>query len=276
MSDVVRFLNFDYLRQTELVTAQAFADSYDATFETTMPDLLDSLFRLTYFIEPPTPPREDELHPFVAERCIDLPYSLRATWLLARVGYYPEAATLIRRSLETFVQLRYFARYPARLVPHLVRRSSKDSIQFKAMFEEFAPGYYVGPYRELSSIAHDTLGSSVLNEMTFGTDGVGRRTFRLGCKYSGDVSGFIGNNLLMVVSGHLRFFPLWFPSYGRLAADTETEDRRVRALATLSQWQDSHRATYPHSQEWLGLCDLLMGATDPELTQTKSLGTRGE
>jgi hypothetical protein len=57
------YMNHDYLLQTELVTAREFADYYP-TFETIMRDLLDTLFRLMYFIKDQKPAPEDGVQYF--------------------------------------------------------------------------------------------------------------------------------------------------------------------------------------------------------------------
>lgn len=85
------YMNHNYLVQTEAVTAAEFAKN-NPTAEAIMPELMDTLFRLTYFVEHQTPAPEDGVHFFAFERCLRFPYTLRSVWLLACTGHYPEAA----------------------------------------------------------------------------------------------------------------------------------------------------------------------------------------
>lgn len=63
-----RFMSFPYLQQTEGQTTRAFSEQF-ASFEAVTADIIDTLFRLPYFIKPRVDEPADGVHQFVLERC---------------------------------------------------------------------------------------------------------------------------------------------------------------------------------------------------------------
>ena len=210
-------------------------------------------------MEHPKPAPEDGVHHFIFERCVLAPYGLRAAWLVTTAGYYPEGATLVRHLLETFVRLRYFAKHPEKLFEHL-DPGQKARITFRTMFDELSPGYYVKPYRTLSTIAHGGIGLSAFSGMEYQRDDTGKATAQphAGVTYDPKRSSFVTNQMMELISGYLRCFPSWFPTHSQ-RVDTETERRRTGDLSTLAEWRKGLEQTHPKTSEWLKQSQVLMG-----------------
>ena len=56
---------------------------------------------------------------FAFERFGEAPYTVRAIDLLSVRGHYPESIALVRVLVESFVQLRYFGKFPGQLIPQI-------------------------------------------------------------------------------------------------------------------------------------------------------------
>jgi len=249
-------MSFAYLQQSEAETAQRFTQALPG-IHSGIPNLLDTLFRLAYFAKQQEAAGPTDAFPyFVFERYIRLPYTVRATWILVGTGYYAEASVLVRLLLETFVQLRYFTTRREQLIAHLNKKGQKGQVQFKTMFDEFAPNYYDDHYRVLASIAHGGYGFSVLSGLSETPEGT--HLTPAGCEFDENRCSYVVNQILMLISGYLTNVPAWFTKYQQLApAEAETE--RLQTLGTLKEWRRGHRARFPQSHGWVDSSDLRMG-----------------
>jgi hypothetical protein len=249
-------MSFSYLQQSEAETMHRFTEALPS-IQSGIPNLLDTLFRLAYFAKQQEAAGATDAFPyFVFERYVRLPYTVRATWIPVGTGYYAEGSVLVRLLLETFVQLRYFTTRREQLITHLNKKGQKGKVQFKTMFDEFAPDYYDGHYRVLASIAHGGYGFSVLSGLSETTEGT-RRT-PAGCEFDENRCSYVVNQILMLISGYLTNVPEWFTQYQQLVPP-EAETERLQTLETLKKWRTGHRATFPHSHGWVDSSDLLMG-----------------
>ena len=124
-------MSYAYQLQSETETIQEFVKNHPS-IETNMPLYLDTLFLISYYAKQKEAIDPNDAFPyFVFERYIRLPYTLRSIWVLARMGFYAEAAVLVRHLLEAFVQIRYFSTRRPDLVRHLTspdwpRRAGRD------------------------------------------------------------------------------------------------------------------------------------------------------
>lgn len=256
------YMNFAYLMHSERETTSEFK-AHNPTVEALMPEFLNTLFRLSYFARQQESTTEDGFQFFVFERYVQLPYTVRSIWLLARLGYYVEGAVVVRHLLETFVQLRYFARHRDLLVGHANSPATKKGrVHFKTMFEELAPGYYARHYSLLANLSHAGMAMSALIGMDAAVDEHGRQLTPIGCKFSANGSSFVMNQLLMILSGYVRQVPNWFSAYAGLV-DSETEEQRKLNLAALHEWREGHRTNFPASHGWHQLSEMLMGHSAP-------------
>ena len=105
------------------------------------PPAIDAVFHVCYARGTGPDPNSPEglFHWFAATHYLQAPYTLTVIFDLWKTGYYFEGVVLLRAVVENLVQLRYFQRYPDKLHAHLL---NKTRVQFKEMFEAFAPGYY--------------------------------------------------------------------------------------------------------------------------------------
>jgi len=253
------YMSHAYLRQSEGVAFREFGETWEG-IEALMPELIDTLFRLSYFAKQQEPQPEDGFAYFASERFMRAPYTLRSLWILAGAGYYFEATAIVRHMLETFVQLRYFAKHREKLVRHMTSVKSRERVQFKTMFDEFAPSYYENHYRVLANLSHGGVALSVLSGMEKATDASGQMLSPIGCKFSVDDSSFIVNHMLMITSGYLRHVPEWFTKY-RTLVDADSENMRTRDVTRLDEWRKGQRASAPRSHGWHQLSGLLMGTS---------------
>src|SRR6266568_4910371 len=250
------YMSHDYLVQTEATTAREFAENYP-TFVAIIPQLLDALFKLTYFVEHEKPAPEDGFQFFAFERSLRAPYTLRSIWLLGSAGHYPEAIILTRHLSEMFVQLRYFNRHREQLVKHLTGKSRRDQVSFYSMFEDLAPGYYEKHYRVLCGVAHGGVALSAVSGMQYPKTEDGKWLTPIGCEFHAGISSFVVNHLTILLLGFLNCFPDWFPSYAA-KSDEEMEADRQSALKALDEWRHGLRAQHPNTGPWLQLSAALI------------------
>jgi hypothetical protein len=258
MTDAHDGMTYEYLLHSELQARIAFERDF-ATFSERMPEFLDTIFLMTNFMGQRKAEAEDGVHYFAVERCHRLPYALRASWMLIRVGYYAESVTIVRQVLESFVQIRYFMDRPNELKGHITAQGNRGRVQFKTMFERFSPGFYQEYYgRALSSISHVGIGFSVLSGMELLDDGSGLIAAPAGCKFNGKHASFSINHGLLLIAGFLNAFPAWFPDFSSLV-DPQSDDRRRQTLDDLRVWRGRLAAEWPLTQDWLQKTEALMG-----------------
>jgi hypothetical protein len=174
----------------------------------------DVLLALRLFIgeHPAFETDEDLYRVFALERFGEVPYTIRAVDLLSARGHYPASMALVRGLFESFVQLRYFAKYPDLLRSHLVGTSANERVQFKTMFEEFSPGFYRQVYRFLSSITHSGIALSALLLEPPVAGQFGKSRGRDGCEFNGRNAAVLIHVTAAVLRGFIEHFSTFFPA----------------------------------------------------------------
>lgn len=189
----------------------------------------DVIFALMYDLGPAPPPEspEGEYRTFAFERFGEAPYTVRAIDILSVRGHYPEALALVRVLVESFVQLRYFVKFPDRLVPHMLAKSAKDRVRWVEMFDEFSPGFYSGTYSLLSSNAHSGMVLSALlpAEPSIG-DQPAKSLGRHGCVFNEKHAALVLNMTAAMIQGFLLHFRTFFPA-GTPSAPLEYKRREL-------------------------------------------------
>jgi hypothetical protein len=198
----------------------------------------DAVLGLMYGLGPnPSPETSDGVYrTFAFERFGEVPYTVRAIHLLFACGHYPESIALVRVLLESFVQLRYFAKYPNQLKPHLLATTAKGRIRWVTMFDEFAPGFYGKVYGLLSSVAHSGMGLSALLPAQPPTDNEAARALgRHGCEFDQKFAAVVINMTAAMLRGFLDHFFTFFPT-GE-PSEQSTFERRV-SIGVLEKFVD--------------------------------------
>ena len=175
----------------------------------------DSVLALMYGLgpQPPQETHEGAYRTFAFERFGEVPYTLRAIDVLSVRGHYPESIALVRGLVESFVQLRYFAKYPDRLRQHLLATNAKGRVRFVTMFDEFSPGFYPKIYGQLlSGIAHSGMGLSALLPVEPATnDQPAKSLGRYGCEFNAGHAALVVNITSAILHGFLVHFSTFFP-----------------------------------------------------------------
>ena len=175
----------------------------------------DVVLRLLYWLGPhPSPETPNGVYRvFAFERFGEVPYTVRSIHLLSARGHYPESVVLVRVLLESFVQLRYFAKYPDRLKPHLLATSMKGRVPWVAMFNEFAPGSYPKVYGLLSSVAHSGIALSALLPWQAPSETQTAKALgRHGCEFDQKSVAVVLNMTVAMLRGFLDHFVTFFPT----------------------------------------------------------------
>jgi hypothetical protein len=193
-------------------------------FDWRVPIAVEELLRLSYHLGPREPAGTPAaaLHAYCSNQYGQIPYTVLSTRDLWRRGQYLEAGLLVRHLLEVFVQMRYFQRYPAKLVKHWTAREPKDFVKFRPMFEDLAPGSYRPLYSLPSTLAHGS-GTLLFRMGPIRTDpisGVPSAATLVGSSFNELNAGYVYGYLVSLLLGALNYFPVFFPS-NDLAADAE-------------------------------------------------------
>ena len=173
---------------------------------------INLLFRLSYFFPKEYETDSDEHHfgTFAFFTYTRLPYDCEVTRDLWLKGYYSQSIVLLRRILESFVAVRYFSHHKSRIKRHLYAQSQKDRVQFKVMFEFFAPGAYEELYAKcLCGVAHGGL-SNIIFQGDFDPSRPGR--MNMGTAYSARYSSYTINQLLAYCLGYIALANLIVPN----------------------------------------------------------------
>lgn len=169
-----------------------------------------------------------------------IPYSFWVLYDLYEKGHYLEANIIIRHLVEAFIQIKYFNKYPERVEKQFIRKN------FKAMFDEFAPGYYEDYYHLLCDAAHGVLFKD-LCRVDRKVKPEGR--VRMGCEFNVFFATAVINCCVVLLYGFLNIYEVVFPK------STINNDELVYQLlqdrkAWLMSAMESHRKKNPKTEDW--------------------------
>jgi len=201
---VSNLFNLSYLIKSENRTrrqTQKMLTGVHANF----PKIINTFFKLLHFIGELELPESDRgvFQSVSATHYFQAPYTFWILYDLYEKGYYLEATILYRHLVEAFIQIRYYDKYPAKIVKQLKKKN------FKIMFDEFAPGYYEITYGPLlCDAAH---GSRFKDFCRFERKSptVGRT--RTGCEFNAFLTTFVINQSIALLFGYLNIFGNIFP-----------------------------------------------------------------
>jgi hypothetical protein len=196
---------------------------------------VDALYRIPHFVrntalEPES--AEAGFHFVAWQHYAAAPATFRTIELLAERGYYTQACAIVRMLFEIFVQIRYFNAHKELLRAHLTAVSSKGRVNFKRMFDEFAPQFYERTYSLLSGFAHGGVAQTMFT-VSYTAEG---SEMVLSRDYNDDRATFVFNSAVGALAGFLYQAPLVFPNY-TMQADAGCENARVAALGGIQEWR---------------------------------------
>jgi hypothetical protein len=197
-------------------------------------------------------------HFWCFERFYQAPYIFRGIFNLWQRGHYLEATILVRHLMEAFVQIRYFLERKGELKAHLIRTPSQSRIQFRTMFEAISPGSYQA-YKTLSALAHPGVGPGLFM-FDYSSDEPGTLASvreRMGCEFDVEYSSYVMNQVLKLIYGFLAYVPRCFGSYTS-RVDSDTERRRLEALAGLDDWGKRQTHKHPHTRAFHEFMDKIV------------------
>lgn len=175
---------------------------------------------------------------------VQAPYTLWTTYSLYQKGYYLESLIMYRNLLETFIQMRYFEKFPEKLTDHI---TGKRRIQFKVMFDEFAEGFYKITYGEiLSGAAHGMVMKDIFRVVRKSPT---EARAVLGCEYNEDHATLIVNLLIPLLFGFINFFPKVF-SKNTLKEDADLLTSLQNCKEWLERSMEEHKKINVRSKGW--------------------------
>lgn len=234
-------MSFDYLIKTESETIEISNNNLSGWFNN-YAAFIDCLFKVVYYVgeEKDVESNEGQYMAYAHNQILKLPYTIRATSILLKKGFYLESALLVRHILEVFVQLRFFSKYKERVNNYVLK---KEKITLKTMFNEFNPELYSTMYWGLSEAAHGGFGSTVYRtKYKSSSDGV----VMMGSIYDELFSNYLLNQLIPLIYGIVNFIPIFFKQYLNLVPQI-IESNRASVLKVLKEMMN----TPPKSEEFL-------------------------
>ena len=219
-------------RQTQKILAGVHAN---------FPKIINTFFKLPHFIGELELPESDKgtSQSISATHYFQAPYTFWILYYLYEKGYYLEATILYRHLVEAFIQIRYYDKYPAKIVKQLKRKN------FKIMFDEFAPGYYEKTYGLLCDAAH---GSRFKDFCRFERKSptVGRT--RTGCEFNAFLATSVINQSIALLFGYLNIFGNIFPK-STIKNNSTVHETLQDAKKWLIKAMENHKKECPKSLE---------------------------
>lgn len=175
---------------------------------------------------------------------IQAPYSFRSMYGLYEKGYYIESLLIYRHLIEAFIQLKYFHKYPQKLMEHI---KQTKRVNFSVMFNEFSPGYYKRFYcGQLSEAAHGLVYKDIHRVERFSKDTA--RTI-MGCEFSEVRASHVMNQIVALMFGYINNFRNFFPN------NNLDEDKKIlRKFNYVIEWlelsMEGHKKVNPSSLDW--------------------------
>ena len=214
------------------------------------PWIIELVFSLPYFRGESKDPETDEgiFESFCYSTYMQAPYTFWSIYDLYEKGYYLEAIVLYRHLLESFIQMRYFYKYPEKILVHIVAKSRKDRVPFSDMFNEFSDDIYKTFYGIiLSGIAH----GGIIKDI-FRVDRTSKAEIRtiLGCEYIENHATLITNITVPLLFGYINMFEEFFPN-NIVKNDENISELILKAKEWLEFSMDSQKRSNPNSIDFL-------------------------
>ena len=135
-------------------------------------------------------------------------FSFHASLSLAEQGFYTESMSINRGLIKTLVSIMYFTDKPDEIhrLPGPLKKVSKP-VTLRERFDYVVPGYYDPHYKFASDLTHPSRGSFVF-KLRPTEDG--NLVPDLGISFNEEHFGMCLNEMMMLVAGFLRAYPLRF------------------------------------------------------------------
>lgn len=254
-----RLLNFDDILSGENRTIIHTRNTY-RNVSSEIPLALNVLLQLNYFTGncPDINTDDGQFHSYCWHQYVNSPYSFRGCCMLWERGYYLESGIIFRSLIERFIQIRYLHKNK-NLVGQVWGGIRPDTakakrITFKTMFDSISPGYYEVWYGKiLSGFAHSKLAANIFRiKRSSPADG------KIVMIPSFDERGsMIINNVISLLFGYLKFFPIFFPlGFKALPDDSLKEYNEL--VSYFQKFMDGFKNKFPKSLEWFKYVDKII------------------
>lgn len=160
---------------------------------------------------------------------IQLPYTFRSLCILYERGYYLEGMIILRHLIESFIMIKYFNKYPSKLVDHITQTKR---VNFSAMFNEFSSGFHDTFYKkQYSEAAHGLIYKDI--HRTNREDKM-NPIVQMGCDYNEDQATYLINNLIPILYGFINLFSEFYP-----LNTIKTDEKFSEELEIIMKWLES-------------------------------------
>jgi len=168
-------------------------------------------------------------------------------WSIFRLyerGCYLEACILLRHLLESFVQMKYLAKHPEKTLDFF---NLNKRINFRKVFDEFAPEFYNKSYgKMLSTYTHRLLGKDIFR-FKRKSPSEGRQIEPY--TYNEKFATFVINFKIPLIYGYLHNFDMFFIN-NTISEDKDFEKILNRNKKWLDDAMESHIKNYPDTEDW--------------------------
>ncbi len=189
---------------------------------------------------------------FSADRYITLPYTIKTIYDQWQKGYYLECCILLRHLVEIFIQIKYFNKFPEKLLNHLIASSRKNRISFVVMFNEFDKNFYNYYYGNiLSNMSHGGILSSYsrIKRSTPNDEKIIRWN-----EYIAPDASFVINQLLIFLYGYIQIFSIIFKNNTKdLKSSVPVLEDNIKS--SLEKWWKDYKINYPKYNHWTECID---------------------
>ena len=237
--------------------AKGYANVYLKGFADKGPVIIDTLLQLNYFTGKGEDIKtvEGEFHSFCFHQYIQIPYSLRAVFILYNLGYFHEATFIIRHLFERLAKMKYLINHKDQTStvwinkPTIIldKKGKKKRLTIKDIFEEVSPGFYDINYGKLlSGILHGG-GASIM----FRVEGKNNeeRSIKMGSIWDEKTATYIVNNFIAVSFYFLYNFPKFFPN-GFSDLESDLLFQYIGIIDWLKGGMDDHKRKNLKSVDW--------------------------
>ncbi|MDO8637996.1 MAG: hypothetical protein Q7R43_00335 [Candidatus Daviesbacteria bacterium] len=247
-------MDYRHLLISENVTTNFTANNLHG-FDLIMPEIIDLLLQLQYFCKVYKKAKGSTsfFNSYCFHQYLQIPYSLRAAFILCKSGYYFEATFIIRYLMEILAKMKYLRKHKNYINNiwlndpiFLQTKKGKRKLTLRDIFEEVSPGAYRNYGILLSNFQHGGTGT-----MLFRTERNQNKisAIKMGSVWDDFTSSFVVNNIIMLSYSIINNFPTFFQR-GFKKADGEILFQYEEVMKSLKSFLKAHKKEHPKSRKW--------------------------
>lgn len=248
-------MNFKFLLESELRTAD-YSAKYLRGFDYMISKIVDTFLQLSYFCGTYKKAMgvKSTFNSYCFYQYLQLPYGLRAAFILYQFGYYLESTFILRYLMEISAKMKYLRKHKHFIQDMWInksiylntRKGKKRRLSLKDIFEEVSPGSYSNYGRLLSGFHHGGVGTVMFRTIR---DATSIKEIKMGSNWDEKTATFVVNNIIMLSYVFLNNFPTFFPR-GFRRIDKDVLKQYSEVIVWLSKALKDHKKTHPRSRKW--------------------------